>query len=418
MAAPKLRFKEFDGDWTSSDFSKASVQIIDGDRGFNYPKSDDFYDDEFCLFLNAGNVTKQGFNFENTQFITKNKDSSLRKGKLERNDLVITTRGTVGNVAYFNDSVSFKNMRINSGMVIARCQKNVLADFINQFLNSDLFEKWLDKNAFGSAQPQLTVKLLNSIDLNYPSKPEQTKIASFLSAVDEKISQLTQKHQLLSQYKQGMMQKLFSQQIRFKADDGSEFGEWDFIELGTATDVTKLAGYEFTKHIVYKDSGNLIALRGLNVKNNKLDLSDVKYIDDSDLKMLGRSKLYIDDLIFTYVGTIGDVALIQENEKFYLAPNVARIRANKELLNPVYLLQYFNETSFRRNEIEKYIATSSQSALSMTNTRKFHIAKPCLDEQTKIANLLSAIDQKVEVVAQQIEQAKIWKKGLLQQMFV
>ena len=418
MAAPKLRFKEFDGDWTSSDFSKASVQIIDGDRGFNYPKSDDFYDDEFCLFLNAGNVTKQGFNFENTQFITKNKDSSLRKGKLERNDLVITTRGTVGNVAYFNDSVSFKNMRINSGMVIARCQKNVLADFINQFLNSDLFEKWLDKNAFGSAQPQLTVKLLNSIDLNYPSKPEQTKIASFLSAVDEKISQLTQKHQLLSQYKQGMMQKLFSQQIRFKADDGSEFGEWDFIELGTATDVTKLAGYEFTKHIVYKDSGNLIALRGLNVKNNKLDLSDVKYIDDSDLKMLGRSKLYIDDLIFTYVGTIGDVALIQENEKFYLAPNVARIRANKELLNPVYLLQYFNETSFRRNEIEKYIATSSQPALSMTNIRKFHIAKPCLDEQTKIANLLSAIDQKVEDVAQQIEQAKIWKKGLLQQMFV
>ena len=105
MAAPKLRFKEFDGDWTSSDFSKASVQIIDGDRGFNYPKSDDFYDDEFCLFLNAGNVTKQGFNFENTQFITKNKDSSLRKGKLERNDLVITTRGTVGNVAYFNDNV-------------------------------------------------------------------------------------------------------------------------------------------------------------------------------------------------------------------------------------------------------------------------------------------------------------------------
>ncbi|MEM9995353.1 MAG: hypothetical protein AAGE79_14640, partial [Acinetobacter pittii] len=89
---------------------------------------------------------------------TKQKDSLLRKGKLERNDLVITTRGTVGNVAYFNDDISFENIRINSGMVIARCQKNLLAFFINQFLRSDLFEKWLDKNAFGSAQPQLTVK--------------------------------------------------------------------------------------------------------------------------------------------------------------------------------------------------------------------------------------------------------------------
>ena len=80
MTAPKLRFKEFDSGWMSKIFQDASIQIIDGDRGNNYPKSDDFYDDEFCLFLNAGNVTKAGFQFEKTQFIKEEKDLLLRKG--------------------------------------------------------------------------------------------------------------------------------------------------------------------------------------------------------------------------------------------------------------------------------------------------------------------------------------------------
>ena len=410
MSVPKLRFKGFEGDWTSSDFSKASVQIIDGDRGFNYPKSDDFYDDEFCLFLNAGNVTKQGFNFENTQFITKNKDSSLRKGKLERNDLVITTRGTVGNVAYFNDSVSFNNMRINSGMVIARCQKNVLADFINQFLKSDLFEKWLDKNAFGSAQPQLTVKLLNSISLNYPSKPEQTKIASFLSAVDEKISQLTQKHELLSQYKQGMMQKLFSQQIRFKADDGSEFGEWEELKFNF-----------FIKERSQICSDSSIELCSLTIEKGITEKTD-RYIRDFLVKdeKNAYKEVHFNDFVMNPMnlrfGAIAksNIDRIVKISKYY---NVFYI--DEKIIN----LKYFVSFATSKPMIDFY---NLMSTGSLVEKRRNHFKDfiqyekkfPCLEEQTKIANFLSAIDQKIEVVAQQIEQAKTWKKGLLQQMFV
>ena len=409
MTAPKLRFKEFDGDWTKVSLDKVS-KVFDGTHQTpNYVESG-------IKFVSVENIHAP---YDSDKFITVEAFKKDFKNQPQQNDILMTriTAGEIGATAIVDDR---EPLAYYVSLALIRPKAVVTTPFLNQYIGTPFFKNELHKRIIHVAFPKkINLGDINECLVSLPDKQEeQTKIASFLSAVDEKISQLTQKHELLSQYKQGMMQKLFSQQIRFKADDGSEFGEWDFIELGTATDVTKLAGYEFTKHIVYKDSGNLIALRGLNVKNNKLDLSDVKYIDDSDLKMLGRSKLYIDDLIFTYVGTIGDVALIQENEKFYLAPNVARIRANKELLNPVYLLQYFNETSFRRNEIEKYIATSSQPALSMTNIRKFHIAKPCLDEQTKIANLLSAIDQKVEVVAQQIEQAKIWKKGLLQQMFV
>ncbi|VRZ11370.1 type I restriction-modification system subunit S [Streptococcus pneumoniae] len=88
--------------------------IIDGDRGKNYPKSDELFSEEYCLFLNTKNVTKNGFSFDTKQFITKTKDKLLRKGKLERYDIVLTIRGTVGNVAYYDELIKYKHLRINS----------------------------------------------------------------------------------------------------------------------------------------------------------------------------------------------------------------------------------------------------------------------------------------------------------------
>lgn len=198
----------------------------------------------------------------------------------------------------------------------------------------------------------------------------------------------------------------------------TETKEWDKKELGEVADITKLAGYEYTKHIVYKDTGNIIALRALNIKNNALNLSEVKYIDDSDFTKLQRSKLYIGDLMFTYIGAnIGDVALINENDRFYLAPNVARIRANSKYLNYIFILQYFNIPTFLNQEIYSFIASSSQPALSMESIRKFKISLPSLPEQTKIANFLTAIDTKIQQLTQKKALLEQYKKGVMQQLF-
>ena len=104
--------------WKYVRFGKA-IEIIDGDRGVNYPKQEEFYPEGDCLFLNTGNVTAKGFDFSNCAYITKEKDAILRKGKLQHNDVVLTTRGTVGNVAFYNETMTFSEMRINSGMVIS-----------------------------------------------------------------------------------------------------------------------------------------------------------------------------------------------------------------------------------------------------------------------------------------------------------
>ena len=164
------------------------------------------------------------------------------------------------------------------------------------------------------------------------------------------------------------------------------------VELGTVATVTKLAGYEFTKYVTYSDKGKFVALRGLNVKNGKLDLGDVKYIDNSDLSKLNRSKLCNGDMLFTYVGTIGQVAVINENNKYYLAPNVALIRVNKELVNPEYMRYFFQTSVFRETQINRLLQSSSMKNIPMEKIRKFILQIPTIEEQNHIVGILDRFD--------------------------
>lgn len=167
--------------------------------------------------------------------------------------------------------------------------------------------------------------------------------------------------------------------------------EW--VELGGVATVTKLAGFEFTNYVTYSETGNIIALRGLNVKNGRLVLDDVKYIDNSQLEMLTRSKLHIGDMLFTYVGTIGQVALVDEEERFYLAPNVAMVRLNTEQYLPRYMMYYFLTEKFRCEQISKLLQTSSMQNIPMEKIRKFMLPKLSIAEQEKVISFLKRFDE-------------------------
>ena len=146
------------------------------------------------------------------QFITKEKDKALRKGKLQRADVVLTTRGSVGQFAYYSATVPYENIRLNSGMVILRIKaKKILRDYLYVFCKSEFLSTYIENIAFGNAQQQLTVAEIKKFQMYYPRQEEQQKIADCLSSLDALITAQTQKLTTLKTYKKGLMQQLFPQ---------------------------------------------------------------------------------------------------------------------------------------------------------------------------------------------------------------
>lgn len=198
------------------------AEIIDGDRGKNYPKQDEFYPQGYCLFLNTGNVTKEGLIFEENQFITKEKDEALRKGKLKRGDIVYTTRGTVGNAGYYNSNVPYENVRINSGMVILRANVEIVdARFLYQILKSEYYRPYFKQYCTGSAQPQLPIKNFSQIYLNVPDIKTQHRIADIVSAYDDLIKNNQRQIKLLEEAAQRLYKEWFVD-LRFPGHENTK----------------------------------------------------------------------------------------------------------------------------------------------------------------------------------------------------
>ena len=187
---PEIRFPEFSDAWKQCKLSDL-VNVVDGDRGKNYPTEADFEPHGHTLFLNASNVTIDGFLFDTNQFITEEKSNSMGSGKIIKDDIIITSRGSLGHIAWYNDSVQqvMPHLRINSGMLILRNKANVKTSYLHQFMKSDKGKAQIVFMSFGSAQPQLTKKGVESFTVNYPiDTEEQIKIGAFFSKLDNTIT--------------------------------------------------------------------------------------------------------------------------------------------------------------------------------------------------------------------------------------
>ena len=392
--------------WEEVRLSDAPLQIIDGDRGSNYPKKEDFYDNEYCLFLNTKNLTLNGFDFTECQFITKEKDEKLRKGKLKRNDLVLTTRGTLGNIAFYDNKIPYEHIRINSGMVIIRPEEEKISPLFISFLFENMRDEFLAIGS-GSAQPQLPIKDLKNITIKLPPLKEQEKIAEILSSCNEHIKNLKNLKSELEKEKLHLMNELLSGKTRF-ANFTTPWQEVALKDLGEYRRGSFPQPYGNKEW--YDGEGSMPFVQVFDVDDNfKLKPTTLKRIS----KLAQPKSIFIPkgSVIITIQGSIGRTAITQYD--CYLDRTLLYF---EKFLIPIDK-KFFMYALFSVFEVEKLkapggtIKTITKEALS-----DFKIKLPSLEEQKKIGEVLSACDERLQCLNELITAQTTLKSHLLTEL--
>lgn len=320
------------------------AEIIDGDRGKNYPQQHEFLDEGYCLFLNTGNVTKAGFSFDSNQFISKEKCDLLRKGKLQRHDIVYTTRGTVGNAAFYSDSIPYEHVRINSGMVIIRPKETIVCtEFLYQILKSDYYRPFFRKYCTGSAQPQLPIKNFSTIELDLPDLPVQRFIAGILSSYDDLIENNQKQIKLLEEAAQRLYKEWFVD-LRFPGHettpivDGVPEG-WRRERLVDLVDVQY--GYAFDGSLFNTAKNGMPIIRIRNIPSGNTDDYTTEEADSRYIVHNGDILVGMDGEFHINSWSGPDAYLVQRTCSF--RPNNSEMKGY--LLQAIYEpIKYFENT--------------------------------------------------------------------------
>jgi len=282
------------------------------------------------------------------------------------------TREEVGQANVYLDK---DNPATFGGFVIrGKMESDYNPSFLNCLLKTSSSRKEITTKSGGSTRFNVSQGTLSEVKINLPSLPEQQKIADFFSTVDKKIQALSKRKELLESYKRGVMQQIFKQEIRFKDADGSDYPDWEEKRLG---DVTK---YSDGTHQTPKYTKTGVPFYSVeHVTAN--DFSKTKFISEEVwLKENKRVKLEREDILMTRIGNIGTPRLLDWDVRT--------------------------------------IHVAFPQKINLGEIGKCLLLLPSIEEQAKIANFLSAIDDKINTVGSQVEKMKEWKKGLLQQMFV
>jgi type I restriction enzyme S subunit len=388
---PKLRFPGFGGVWKQKKVGDISSQVIAGGTPSTLKKE---YWDGTIRWMSSGELNYKKV-YEVEKRIT---EAGLKNSSTKLIPVGCILIGLAGQ-GKTRGTVAINMVELCTNQSIAAIFPNEQI-FDNNFLYQNLDSRYDELRRLSTGEGGrggLNLQIIKSLKVPLPPKAEQQKIASFLTAVDGKIEQLTKKQQLLEQYKKGVMQKLFSREIRFRAEDGSEFPEWEERKLGD------IATFLDSKRIPLSEDERAS-------KKGKYPYFGASGVID-----------HINDYIFDgeYVLLAEDGAnIITRSSRLAFVVN-GRFWVN----NHAHILQAFESNAFLAEALErlnftKYNTGTAQPKLNAAICKKIKLYVPSNCEQTEIADFLSSIDTKIDLVTKELENAKRFKKGLLQQMFV
>ena len=393
---PQLRFKGFVEKWELKKLGDVAEKIGDGLHGTPiYSEDSDIY------FINGNNLSNGKIEInENTKKVNKSTFEKNNKG-LNENTLLISINGTIGNIAKYN------NEKVMLGKSVGYYKFKENTDFYYHAFQTDKIQNFFISELTGSTIKNLSLKTLRETIISLPTIPEQEKIASFLSAVDEKIQQLTRKAALLEQYKKGVMQQLFSGKLRFKDDNGEEYADW---EEKTFSDVGEIVtGKTPSTTDLNLWNGEIQFVTPTDINNGKYQFNTQRTIKEIASTRLLPSK----SIMFTCIASIGKMCLS-------IKPCITNQQINsivpyKDFDNEFIYYSILNIVDF----IKSTQSTTTLPIINKTEFSKFKINVPIsLAEQQKIAGFLSGIDEKIGVVNGELLKMQGFKKGLLQRMFI
>ena len=387
MLVPQLRFREFEEEWRLKKIGDVAEKVNSGKTPLG---GNSVYVEQGILFVRSQNVLDNKLSFENSTFITEKINSTMKNSVVKPKDILLNiTGGSLGRSCVVPNNFTIGN--VNQHVCIIRLNEKNDPYFLQPIFSSEKGQNTFISLQTGSGREGLNFQSIKGMILAFPNLKEQQKIASFLSAVDEKIQQLSRKKELLEQYKKGIMQQLFSGKLRFKDENGKDYPDWEEKKLS---------------EVASKKSSNISA--------NKIEDNYGDYIIYGASGILKKVDFYKEEN--DYVSIVKDGAGVG---RLLYCKGKSSVLGTMEIISPKQGIDtYFLYCLLSNIDFIKYITGSTIPHIYFKDYSSEVCEIPTLPEQQKIANFLSSIDDKIESTKQQITQTKTFKKGLLQQMFV
>lgn len=402
---PCLRFSEFNGvEWKTNKLEDIA-DIRTGPFGSVLHKHD--YVIEGTPIITVEHLDDLGISHHNLPLVSDIDKKRLKSYILNTGDLVFSRVGSVDRCSLISKA---ENGWLFSGRLLRVRFKDQNPEFFNFTFQKETNKQKVRNIAVGQTMPSINTEILKSIELRFPDIKEQKKIAAFLSSVDSKLQALKKKKELLEQYKKGVMQKIFSQELKFKDENGKEFPEWKEKKLGELISELNEKTNTSNQYKVISSTA-----KGL-FNQDEYFTREIASKDNSGYKILRRNQLVFSPqnlwLGNININTKFDIGIVSPSYKIFSFNNgIASVEFCYYYLKTPKLMSEYEQCSEQG-------ASVVRRNLNLTKFLEIILSLPSLEEQDKIAGYLKAIDLKINSISIQIEKLESWKKGLLQQLFV
>lgn len=398
---PELRFRGFEGEWEEKKLG--DIGKFQSGTGFSNSEQGG---KKGIPFYKVSDMNLAGNEYQmniSNNYVTQNQVSHLKYKVIKDNSIIFAK---VGAAIFLERKRLASNFLIDNNMMAFTPKFNI--DFCKY-----LFETIrLSKYAQVGALPSYNASDLKTIKVRIPiSSYEQIKIASFLTSIDTRIQQLEKKRTLLEQYKKGVIQQIFKQEIRFKDEEGKEFPKWEEKRLGEIGVFKSGTGFSNSEQ-GGKEGIPFYKVSDMNlIGNEDKMMHSNNYVTQNQVSDLKYKVIKDHSIIFAKVGA----AIFLERKR--LASNFL-IDNNMMAFTPKFNID-FCKYLFHTLRLSKYAQVGALPSYNASDLKTIKVEIPkSPEEQTKIAHFLSALDRKIAVTNEQVERTKEWKKGVLQRMFV